>query len=110
MRYIAYALVGDMIGEPHTRHSIGLPPELTGGKDTRTPTAQARVLLITEEKSGIFLYRYTVSGEFAGDTWHENIENARYQAGCEYGDALGEWQLAPAEVTDLSEFIRALGL
>ena len=72
--------------------------------------AQARVLLITEEEGSIFLYRYTASGEFAGDTWHENIGNARYQTGCEYGDVLGEWQSAPPEVTDLSEFIHALGL
>ena len=31
------------------------------------------------------MYRYTSSGEFCGDTWHETLERAIAQAGYEYG-------------------------
>ena len=31
------------------------------------------------------MYRYTSSGEFCGDTWHETLEDAIAQAGYEYG-------------------------
>lgn len=32
-----------------------------------------------------FMYRYTKSGEFCGDTWHENLSAAFEQADFEYG-------------------------
>ncbi len=31
------------------------------------------------------MFRYTSSGEFCGDTWHETLEDAIAQAGYEYG-------------------------
>jgi hypothetical protein len=34
--------------------------------------------------------RYTEAGEFAGDTWHENKEDAVHQAEFEFGDGLSE--------------------
>ena len=50
------------------------------------------------------LYRYTLSGEFAGDTWHESVERAKNAARWEYGGALGEWTAVPEEETNAREF------
>jgi hypothetical protein len=52
------------------------------------------------EPSGPMVYRYTAQGDFAGDTWHEDIEQAKEQAEFEYGDALGEWREVPLDVSD----------
>ncbi len=110
MRYIECALVAAVSSEVRTRHYSGLPPKLTDGNDSRTPMPHARILLIAEEESGILLCRFTASGEFAGDTWHENVENARHQAVSEYGDALCEWQSVPDDTDDHLAFIRSLEL
>jgi hypothetical protein len=111
VRYIGYALVGEMAGEPRTQHYWGLPPQMTGGNDIRTLMPRARVLIITDEESGIMLFRFSASGEFAGDTWHQNLDDAKHQATYEYGDALGEWQSVPEDTsTDPTEFILSLGL
>lgn len=111
MLYIGYALVGKMAGESRTKHYWGLPPQLPGGNDTRTLMPRAQVLIITDEASGIMLYRFTASGEFAGDTWHQNLDDAKHQAVYEYGEALGEWQPVPEDIgKDPKPFIRSLGL
>ncbi len=34
---------------------------------------------------GCMMYRYTDAGEFCGDTWHENLNEAIAQAEFEYG-------------------------
>jgi hypothetical protein len=41
------------------------------------------------------MYRYTRSGEFCGDTWHRNLEEAFAQAEYEYG--LGEQDFRVSE-------------
>lgn len=53
-------------------------------------------LIIEDEKKRSFLYRYTLNGEFIGDTWHPNIREAKEQAEYEYADALGEWKEIPS--------------
>ena len=37
------------------------------------------------DSGGYFIYRYTRSGEFCGDTWDESLEAAFKQANDEYG-------------------------
>ena len=37
------------------------------------------------DDSECMMYRYTRSGEFGGDTWHENLDSAFHQAEHEYG-------------------------
>jgi len=39
------------------------------------------------------LYRYTESGAFCGDSWHENLGAAFAQAEYEYGLLAGDWQI-----------------
>jgi hypothetical protein len=40
-----------------------------------------------------FMYRYTKSGEFCGDTWHEDLEAAFDQANFEYGLSAADFLL-----------------
>ena len=69
------------------------------------PMPHADIVIISTEPDGIFLYRYTAEGEFGGDTWHESRDAAADQARYEYGDALGEWQGAPDDVSDLPALV-----
>lgn len=43
---------------------------------------------------------YTAEGEFAGDTWHMDLDEAKDQASFEYGDAVQECQELPEEIDD----------
>src|SRR5438132_9574654 len=117
---------------PRTIHYFGLPPDMTEGQDTRKPMRLADVVMIYEnpplptdemsqrilarlregavnserdsESRGWLLVRYTLDGTFAGDTWHETIDDAKNQAAFEYGDAVGDWQeahLPPADMPAL---------
>lgn len=45
------------------------------------------------------MYRYTNSGEFCGDTWHENLQNAFLQAAYEYGLSESDFKLVLKETT-----------
>jgi len=98
MRYVALIQPTDL--HPPTRHYRGLPPELSGGVDTRQEMPWPRVLLIRQVKRAFFLDRYTAEGEPAGDTWHQDLEEAKDQAEYEYNGALGEWRLVPEEISN----------
>ena len=50
------------------------------------------------------LFRYTVHGEFAGDTWHPTVEGAREHAIYDYSDALDAWIDVPNDVPDAHAF------
>jgi hypothetical protein len=54
------------------------------------------------------LYRYTATGAFAGDTWHQSLNDATAQAQFEYGEALGAWRQIPDEVATGAEVEFAL--
>jgi hypothetical protein len=46
----------------------------------------ARVEIEVEDpEKPCMMFRYTKTGEFCGDTWHEDLESAFSQAGYEYG-------------------------
>ena len=101
------ALVGKMEGPPRVKHSRGLPPELTEGRDERAQLPWPRVLVIEEKPDGFFLFRLTADGSVAGDTWHLSLNDAKQQAAYEYGDGLGEWRQVPEEVADIVDFAMA---
>jgi hypothetical protein len=86
------------------RQFVGLPPELTGGEDTRQPLPWPRVLLVESKNDGIFLYRATEDGTFCGDTWHLSIDDAKAQAESEYGDLVGKWIEVPSNIENYIEF------
>lgn len=66
-------------------HTVGriVDGQLTKGNAMPLPD---RVEIEPEPVSShYFMYRYTKSGEFCGDTWHEDLEAAFHQAEVEYG-------------------------
>lgn len=72
-----YNLVEQTGDRTATIHFQGMPPELTGGQDQREALPWPRVLLIEEEREGIFLYRFSEDGSFGGDTWHMDLMRPR---------------------------------
>lgn len=67
-----------------------------------------RVVVLFAYEDGPMLYRYTAAGQFAGDTWHESLEQARDQASFEYSAALGPWHEIPDNVAKGAEMELAL--
>ena len=62
------------------------------------------LVTLDERPDGVFLYRYTADGRFAGDTWHANIDDAKHQASFEFGDLLSEWKAIPENVEDIISY------
>lgn len=50
---------------------------------------------VTPGGVGVMLYRFDAAGECVGDTWHQNIDDAKDQAGFEYESLLQEWEEIP---------------
>jgi len=87
------ALVGPMTGERRITQTQGFP--IDPSKMLPSPDV---ILLVAGPEPGAMLFRYTVSGEFGGDTWHSSLDAAREQVEYEYEEALGEWVHVPAGV------------
>jgi hypothetical protein len=62
------------------------------------PPAPDVVLLVGDGDGTAMLFRYTVHGEFAGDTWHPSVDAAREHAIYDYSDALDGWIDVPNDV------------
>jgi hypothetical protein len=62
------------------------------------------ILILEDEGNRAFLYRYTLKGEFVGDTWHPTVDEARQQATYEYEDSLGEWKEMPPHIDTTDYF------
>jgi hypothetical protein len=91
--------------ESPTRHFLGLPPQLTGGVDHRVPLPQPRILIIDQDPEGFLLLRYSDSGEFGGDTWHSELEDAKQQAEFEYRGFIVGWRPVPEHVTQITDCV-----
>ena len=50
------------------------------------------------------MFRFTIEGTFAGDTWHKTLEDAKHQAHIEFGDLLSDWKSVPDDVQDVISF------
>ena len=92
---------------PKTRHYIGFPSELGSTEKERQMMEPADILLIEKRDEGVFLFRFTASGEAVGDTWHMNLEDAKHQAEFEFDGLISAWVSVPSNVSDVVEF--ALG-
>jgi hypothetical protein len=44
------------------------------------------------------------TGNFVGDTWHQNVEDAKHQAEFEFDGMISHWVDLPRDVTDVVEF------
>lgn len=66
------------------------------------------LLIIEEDKKetgGYFLNRFTNEGNFGGDTWHQKLEDAKYQATIEYGKSIVGWEEIPENIKNPLEHI-----
>jgi len=69
----------------HTRHYRGLPPQATGGVDTRHLYAPAALVLVRPAGEGSwFLDRYASDGSFVGNTLHASWTDTVEQLQLEY--------------------------
>lgn len=85
-------------------HYLGSPPELSGQAYSRILLPKPRILIIEEIGTDVFLFRFTEAGDYAGDTWHQSIEEAKKQAKFEYDIAEDAWKPIPDEVKDVVDF------
>jgi hypothetical protein len=89
---------------PKTKHYKGVPPELSGGTDSRVLIESPALLLILPKPDGVFLYRFTAGGRCLSDTWHKTIDEAKRQAEFEFDDLLSTWKRVPVDVKDVVAF------
>jgi hypothetical protein len=73
--------------------------KLPDGADARTkhtwngePMKPARHLVLAAYPDGPMIYRYADDWQFAGDTWHENLEAALGQIEFEFGVSGLKWE------------------
>jgi len=65
-------------------------------------------LLIEEDPSGVFLYRFGQGGDCINDTWHLSVDDAKEQAAFEYEGNVLNWKEVPESVLDPLEYGIAL--
>lgn len=83
-----------------TRHYWGVPPGVLGEDSERTLMPEAEWVVMEMNKDGVFLIRYSDSGEFGGDTWSPTRELALEVAADEYGLHERDWIEVPDNVAD----------
>jgi len=72
-----------------TTHRIG---EIAEGKVIRKQRMPDAAWVVIEEINGsCYLYRYSNTGECAGDTWHQTLDEAKRQARFEYEIGYSDW-------------------
>lgn len=101
-----WAKVGERRNGSSVMHYRGFPPEVTEGEDRRTALPLARLLLIEQKANDIYLFRFTEKGDYAGDTWHQSIEEAKKQAAFEYDVSVNSWQKIPPNVKDVNLYLQ----
>ena len=77
-------------------------PEAQSGLGAGSPSPQ--VLLVTERVEGFFLDRLTDRGELVGETQHDTLDEAMWQAYSEY-PAISDWRFCPDDADPL-EYIQ----
>ena len=94
------ALIGPIAGERRAAQTSGFPLD----PSKMLPIADVILLVIDRDPGATMLFRYTAHGDFGGDTFHTNSDEALAQATFEYGEALGEWIDVPDDVGDAHAF------
>lgn len=93
------ALVGPLTGDRHVVQTANHP--IAADKMLPVPDV---VLLVSDDGKSAMVFRYTAHGEFAGDTFHPSIDDAKQETEAEYGEALLPWQEVPNDVGDAHAF------
>ena len=99
------AKIQKTVEKPLVHHFIGLPLRFTQQRDERIRLPQAQVLLIEDRVDGVYLFRFTKNGDYAGDTWHQSIDDAQGQAEYEYQVQAVDWYPIPQNATDALLFM-----
>jgi hypothetical protein len=113
-----FAYIATPSVNPNFVHRMGPSPDSSASKlptaadlgiseatDEQRILPPAALVLIDEGPDGHLLIRYAISGEFAGDTWHPDLENAMHQAEREFGQLT--WKVLPRESSRPDEFAKA---
>jgi hypothetical protein len=79
-------------------------PDFGPNVDPETLVWPTRFLIIEETPDGYFLYEFDRRGQFVGDDWSIDVEEAKSQAAGAYGDRLGGWEDIPPEIKDYAAF------
>lgn len=91
--------------ERPVRHFVGTLPDDSGVLAVQEDFPWPAVLLIVPDReAGFLLYRYTRECEFAGDTWHMTLDEAKEQAAFEFSECLSPWRSVPENVSDAVNF------
>lgn len=84
----------------HANQFIGLPIEMSDASASKSMPS-ADFLVIEGNEASYMLWRYTIDGGFAGDTWHASLDDAVYQANYEFGLIGGDWVVVPSDVDSI---------
>ena len=93
------ALVGPLAGERHAVHTANHPLR----PEQMLPVPDV-VLLVSDDSGSAMVFRYTAHGDFAGDTFHPSVDDAKAETEAEYGEALLPWEPVPDDVGDAHAF------
>ncbi len=85
----------------HANQFIGLPAEVSNS-DLPVAMPSADLVVIEGSEGSFTLNRYTIQGEFSGDTWHASLEDAFHQASYEFGLGELEWTLVPDSIDPIA--------
>ena len=79
-----------------TRHWL-----LQAGTDRPVLLSEASEVEIVPARRGVHLIRWSRDGDMVGETWHEDVDDAKAQAAEEYLVLEGDWEVvADGEATD----------
>lgn len=103
MKTALIAKVTALSSTRNTVHYSGVPPIDGDGPYYSQKMSPASMLVIEENDSGFFLYRYSSDRKIVGDTWHKTIEEAKEQAKFEFGECVSKWKEVPSDIQDALE-------
>lgn len=90
------------------RYFIGSTPEEAAHGITQLTEMKRPTYVVMEvENEGAYLYRYSSTGEFCGETWGFDIEYAKGQAEEEFNGYISNWREIPLEADDPVAYILA---
>jgi hypothetical protein len=70
------------------------------------PMPPAQILVMIKDGDSVSVERYTEAGDFAGDTWHQTLDEAKHQIAFEFPGQILSWREVPPEIQDPVEFLR----
>ncbi len=72
------------------------------------PMAPARYIVMDNNPEDIYLYRFSDNWQFAGDTWHQSMDDALHQIEYEFSVGSLEWRpISEAEFNELTKKFEA---